>query len=106
MYPVTDVYVELQSEVIEVYSSKLQIDAHLSGIRYLMFHWPAISAALGVSFNLAVIAFIVILSWWQLYGPYPISGISEFGISFSPTFCRVHRFLRSFLCLFLLFNVF
>ncbi|KAK9510164.1 hypothetical protein O3M35_005005 [Rhynocoris fuscipes] len=73
VFPVTDVYLELKSERVEVYSSKLQIDAHLTGIRYLMFHWPAVSAAFGVSFNLAVIAFIVALSWWQLYGPYPIT---------------------------------
>lgn len=89
IYPVTDVYIELQTELIEVYSSKLQIDAHLSGIRYLMFHWPAVSAAFGVSFNLAVIAFIVLLSWWQLYGPYPVSGkeflFSKLREKFSPS---------------------
>uniref|UniRef100_A0A023FA80 Seipin n=1 Tax=Triatoma infestans TaxID=30076 RepID=A0A023FA80_TRIIF len=89
IYPVTDIYIEIQSELIEVYSSKLQIDAHLSGIRYLMFHWPAVSAAFGVSFNLAVIAFIVSLSWWQLYGPYPVSGreflFSKLREKFSPS---------------------
>lgn len=65
--PVTDVVIELKSPKVQVYSARLQIDAHLTGLRYLMYHWPTISAALGITFNLIVILFIAVISWWQLF---------------------------------------
>jgi len=66
-HPVTDIYVEIQSRFIELYSASIHIQAHLSGLRYLMFHWPLLSAILGVLSNLFVIAFIFSLSWYHLY---------------------------------------
>lgn len=67
-YPVTDVVIEIKSQKVEIYSSKIQIDADLSGLRYIMFHWPVTSAIFGTTFNLTVILFISVLSYWQLYG--------------------------------------
>ncbi|CAB0008427.1 unnamed protein product [Nesidiocoris tenuis] len=78
-FPVTDIFLELKSNQIEVYSSKVQIDAHLSGLRYLMFHWPFFSAVLGSVFNLGVIIFVMLLSWYKLYGPANITGNFNFG---------------------------
>ncbi|KAG8257278.1 Berardinelli-Seip congenital lipodystrophy 2 (seipin) [Homalodisca vitripennis] len=66
-HPVTDIYLEIQSRFIELYSASLHIQAHLSGLRYLMFHWPLLSAILGVSSNLFILAFIFSLSWYHLY---------------------------------------
>lgn len=63
----TDIYVEVQSRFIELYSATMHIEAHLTGLRYLMFNWPLLSAILGVSSNLFVIAFISSLSWYHLY---------------------------------------
>ncbi|KOB72160.1 Seipin [Operophtera brumata] len=42
--PVTDAYVELQSRFAQVYACELHIQAHFTGLRYVMFHWPNISA--------------------------------------------------------------
>nr|XP_018900580.1 PREDICTED: seipin [Bemisia tabaci] len=67
-HPVTDVYVEIQSRHIELYSASLFIMAHLRGLRYVMFHWPIFSAIVGVSSNLFCIVFIFSLSYWRLYG--------------------------------------
>ena len=39
------------------------INAHLSGLRYLMFHWPILSAIVGIGTNLFFIVFICILSY-------------------------------------------
>jgi seipin len=39
------------------------INAHLSGLRYLMFHWPLLSAIVGISTNLFFIVLICILSY-------------------------------------------
>ncbi|XP_039280483.1 seipin isoform X2 [Nilaparvata lugens] len=68
-HPVTDVYLEIQALEIEFYSATLHIQAHLTGLRYLMFHWPLLSAALGVSSNLFFITFIAAVSWWHIYAP-------------------------------------
>ncbi|XP_046751449.1 seipin [Diprion similis] len=62
-HPVTDVYVEIQSRFVEFYSATVMINAHLSGLRYIMFHWPILSAILGISTNLFFIALICILSY-------------------------------------------
>lgn len=45
--PVTDVFVEIQSRQIQFYSVTLHITAHFSGLRYIMFHWPILSASIG-----------------------------------------------------------
>lgn len=45
--PVTDVFVEIQSRQIQFYSVTLHITAHFSGLRYIMFHWPILSATIG-----------------------------------------------------------
>jgi len=63
---VTDVYIEIQSRHIEVYSAKLSIIAEFTGLRYFMFNWPVLSAAIGVSSNLLFIAIVCIITWYQL----------------------------------------
>lgn len=62
-HPVTKVYIEIQSMHIEFYSASIMINAHLSGLRYLMFHWPILSAIVGIGTHLFFIALICILSY-------------------------------------------
>ncbi|XP_015593884.1 seipin [Cephus cinctus] len=62
-HPVTVIYVEIQSRHVEFYSATLMINAHLSGLRYLMFHWPVLSSFIGIGTNLFFIALICILSY-------------------------------------------
>lgn len=64
--PVTDVYIEIQTRHIQLYSAKFLINAHFSGLRYLMFHWPVLSAAIGITSNLFFIAVVCMISWYQL----------------------------------------
>lgn len=45
--PVTDVFVEIQTKKIQFYSVKLHITANFTGLRYIMFHWPILSASIG-----------------------------------------------------------
>lgn len=66
-HQVTDVYIEVQSRFVELYSATMHIQAHLSGLRYLMYNWPLLSALVGIFSNLFVIAFISSLSWYHLY---------------------------------------
>ena len=63
--PVTDVYVEIQSKVIEFYSVTLHITAHFTGLRYIMFHFPVVSALVGIAGNLMFIVMIGLLCWYH-----------------------------------------
>ncbi|KAF5298506.1 hypothetical protein FQR65_LT00048, partial [Abscondita terminalis] len=62
--PVTDVYLEIQSKYIELYSAKFFINAHFWGLRYFMFHWPLLSATIGITSNLFFVAVICMISWY------------------------------------------
>lgn len=63
---VTDVFVEVQTKHIELYSAKFLINAHFSGLRYILFNWPILSAAIGITVNLFCIALVCLISWYQL----------------------------------------
>ncbi|XP_069677157.1 seipin isoform X1 [Periplaneta americana] len=66
-HPVTDIYVEIQSRHVELYSATLHVHAHFTGLRYFMFHWPVLAAAVGITSNLFFIVLICVLSWWHLH---------------------------------------
>lgn len=57
--PVTDVFVEIQSRQIQFYSVTLHITAHFSGLRYIMFHWPILSASIGLSSHITIVFFFI-----------------------------------------------
>lgn len=46
-HPITDVYVEIQSQKIEFYTVSLHIIADFTGVRYIMYNWPIFSAIIG-----------------------------------------------------------
>lgn len=62
---VTDMYVEIQSRVVEFYSVTVEICAHFTGLRYIIYHFPIISAAVGIAINLIVLVFIALLIWYH-----------------------------------------
>lgn len=63
---VTKVFIEIQTKYIELYSAKFSINANFAGLRYIMFHWPILSAAIGITSNLFFIALVSIISWYQI----------------------------------------
>ena len=63
--PVTDVYVEIQSKVLEFYAVTLHITAHFTGLRYIMFNYPVLSATIGVGTNLMLILLICVMIWYH-----------------------------------------
>ncbi|KAL7031636.1 hypothetical protein ACKWTF_007080 [Chironomus riparius] len=63
--PVTDIYVEIQSRVVEFYTVSLEICAHFSGLRYIIYHFPIISAAVGITVNLMFLVFIALIIWYH-----------------------------------------
>lgn len=45
--PITDVYVEIESKQIQFYKVTLHIVADFTGLRYIMYNWPILSAIIG-----------------------------------------------------------
>ncbi|XP_049784629.1 seipin isoform X1 [Schistocerca serialis cubense] len=66
VHPVTDIFVELQTRHIELYSATLNINARFTGLRYLMYNWPVLSAIIGISSNMFFIMIICVLSWLRV----------------------------------------
>lgn len=64
-FPVTDVTIEIQSTQIEFYTVSLHITAHFTGLRYVMYNWPLLSAVVGILTNLFFIVIISLLSWYH-----------------------------------------
>ncbi|CRK89515.1 CLUMA_CG003240, isoform A [Clunio marinus] len=62
---VTDVYIEIQSRVVEFYSVSLQLIAHFTGLRYLIYNFPLISALIGIVSIFIVLAVITLLLWYH-----------------------------------------
>ncbi|XP_072747088.1 seipin [Anoplolepis gracilipes] len=65
-HPVTIIFIEIQSRHIEFYSANLSINAHLAGLRYLMFYWPILSAIVGIATILFFITLLCTLSYLHL----------------------------------------
>lgn len=63
--PVTDIYVELQSKVVEFYGVTLHISAHFTGLRFIIFHFPVISAVVGIAMNFVLLVIITLLLWYH-----------------------------------------
>ncbi|XP_053974626.1 seipin [Hylaeus volcanicus] len=83
-HPVTIIIIEIQSRHIEFYSANIMINAHLSGLRYLMFHWPILSSFVGISTNLFFIALVCILSYLHFHA-YEETGDDGFSYEESKT---------------------
>lgn len=62
-HPVTSVDIAVLSTEIQFYSAQLHITANFSGLRYLMFNWPIMSAIIGLP-AMTTIRFIVI--WFDI----------------------------------------
>nr|XP_022334537.1 seipin-like isoform X1 [Crassostrea virginica] len=65
--PAVGAYIEVQNKKIQIYSAVLKIHAHFTGLRYMLFHWPLLSAVIGTTLNMCLLSFIALLSWYQIY---------------------------------------
>ncbi|XP_055608525.1 seipin [Uranotaenia lowii] len=65
IHPVTNVDVSILSKEVQFYSAQLHIAANFSGLRYLMFNWPVVSAIIGITTNLFFILIVCMLSWYH-----------------------------------------
>lgn len=58
---------QMRTQSLQLYSATLKIYAHFTGLRYLMFHWPATCAVLGTGIILSSLMFVAMLSWYNYF---------------------------------------
>ncbi|XP_067313110.1 BSCL2 lipid droplet biogenesis associated, seipin, like isoform X2 [Pseudorasbora parva] len=63
--PIVGAAIEIHSQNIQIYRAHLYIFAHFTGIRYLLYNFPLISALIGVMSNFTFLSLISILSFLQ-----------------------------------------
>ncbi|XP_029557009.1 seipin isoform X1 [Salmo trutta] len=63
--PTVGAVIEIQSRRVQVYSAQLRIHASFTGIRYLLYNFPVMSAVIGVASNLAFLSVIVLFGYLQ-----------------------------------------
>ncbi|KAM7417523.1 hypothetical protein PAMA_017251 [Pampus argenteus] len=64
--PSVTAVIAILSNKVQIYSSQLYIHAHFTGIRYLLFYHPFLSALVGVSSNFTFLSVLFILSYVRL----------------------------------------
>lgn len=63
--PTVGAVIEIQSKRVQIYSSQLRIHAYFTGIRYVLYNFPLISAVIGVATNFAFLSVIMLFSYLQ-----------------------------------------
>uniref|UniRef100_A0A671X0A4 Seipin n=1 Tax=Sparus aurata TaxID=8175 RepID=A0A671X0A4_SPAAU len=64
--PSATAVIEILSNKVQIYSSHLYVHAHFSGLRYLLFNFPLISAVVGVSSNFIFLSLLFLISYMRL----------------------------------------
>ncbi|XP_069550558.1 seipin-like [Brachyistius frenatus] len=64
--PSVTAVIEILSNKVQIYSSQLFIHAHFTGIRYLLFYFPVVSALVGVSSNFIFLSLLFVFSYLRL----------------------------------------
>ncbi|XP_030224878.1 uncharacterized protein LOC115552719, partial [Gadus morhua] len=64
--PSVEAMLEVLSSQVQIYSARLNIYAEFTGIRYLLFHYPVMSALVGVSSNLLFLSMLLFISYMRL----------------------------------------
>ncbi|XP_056383120.1 seipin isoform X2 [Hyla sarda] len=63
--PTTGAVIQIQSVHIQIYSAELRVHAHFTGLRYILYNYPVISAIIGISSNFVFMSVLVLLSYLQ-----------------------------------------
>ncbi|KAM9377888.1 seipin-like [Pholidichthys leucotaenia] len=63
--PTIGAVIEIHSKRVHIYSAQLRIHAYFTGLRYVLYNFPLISAVIGVATNFAFLSVIVLFSYLQ-----------------------------------------
>ncbi|XP_055368242.1 seipin-like isoform X2 [Betta splendens] len=64
--PSVTAVIEILSHKVQIYSSQLYVHAHFTGIRYLLFYFPVVSALVGVASNFIFLSVLFVVSYMRL----------------------------------------
>ncbi|XP_029965952.1 seipin-like [Salarias fasciatus] len=64
--PSSTAVIEIISHKVQIYASQLNIHAHFTGLRYLLFYFPLLSALVGVASNFIFLSLLFIFSYTRL----------------------------------------
>ncbi|XP_071783295.2 seipin-like [Centroberyx gerrardi] len=64
--PSVGAVIEIMSNTVQIYSSQLYVHAHFTGLRYLLFNFPVMSALVGVSSNFIFLSVLSLFSYMRL----------------------------------------
>lgn len=72
-HPAVGALIEIQSRRVQIYSAQLRIHAYFTGVRFLLYNFPVMSAIVGVASNFTFLSVIVLFSYLQFIwgGLYP-----------------------------------
>lgn len=70
----TNLWVELETRWLELYSANLRIQADFTGLRYFMFYWPGVTATIAIVSNVIILSIIVAYTWFRLLKPNQVRG--------------------------------
>ncbi|CAL1296075.1 unnamed protein product [Larinioides sclopetarius] len=56
-------YIAVEAETAEIYSCSLKIHAQFTGLRYMMYYWPYLSATVGIGTNFVLVSIIIVFIW-------------------------------------------
>ncbi|KAG8437985.1 hypothetical protein GDO86_008610 [Hymenochirus boettgeri] len=63
--PTVGAVIQVQSLRIQMYSAELRVYAYFTGLRYLLYNFPVISAVIGISSNFVFLGVLALLSYLQ-----------------------------------------
>ncbi|XP_030621342.1 seipin-like [Chanos chanos] len=64
--PTVGAVIEVHSQHVQIYRAELYIHAHFTGIRYFLYNFPLMSAAVGVMSNFTFLSVLILLSYLQV----------------------------------------
>lgn len=68
--PTIGAIIEIQSNQVQIYSAYLYIYAHFTGLRYVLFNFPLMSATVGVTTNFVFLGMVLLFSYLRMFwGP-------------------------------------
>ncbi|KAM9376208.1 seipin-like [Pholidichthys leucotaenia] len=64
--PSATAIIEILSNKVQIYSSGLYVHAHYTGLRYVLYNFPLLSALVGVSSNFVFLSLLFLLSYMRM----------------------------------------
>jgi len=75
--PLRGVHIELQRHNIHIYTAELNIKALLSGLSYVLYHYPITAAVVGVCSIWVLLCMFALVVWWNISHTHHVTVTSQ-----------------------------